>query len=1079
VYPQLRFLLARGLAPALLCLSFVACQKAVEDVGTFPIEQSSELERNSLRSEAKVLRIEQAMGEALAGMEPGRAGSFGGAFSKDFVARWGGMAKAEQVPDSDFVIQVLQGPVDQITGAQELLSELDRLTAGWSSIERRSVELDRFYLEPGGERATGRCELYLAGELKVGGRADFRLVAEVALEDTMGGWCLTQLDLVEAISISGSVQPFVDITASSGFSLFRSFANRSMLQSFIDEHRVLALGGMSAVDWNQDGQVDIVVTLDGSSSVVYINDGHGGFIPHQTPVQGPADCGVMLLRVDLDGDGVDELVNSRELAYSGSTGHFGLYTQEGEEWVFHPEALEFENPVGLRGIKTQTIVPFDVNGDGLLDLYFGVYGSSVSRGDDYNLVEAHDGGNNYLFINQGDLKFKEETVERGISGVQYTYVALPFDFDGDGDVDLFEGNDFGHNVLWLNDGKGFFSRDDSSPLAKDSAYTMGVSLSDHDDDGDYSLYVVNMSSEAGGRIGRTVAELSDPMRDRVLTIANGNWIYSQDSEGTWIEHAAAARCAEGEWGWGAMFCDLDGDGDDDLFAVNGFTSHADPKLGDWDSYFWRQVCADARSLERGTPSFDVNAESPFVGSYAGHQRNRLFYQADGDSESFYDTAWHYGLDHIEDGRCLLPVDVDGDGDLDLALYTLQGLRLYQNQSPSKPFARLRLKATQTHPSAMGARVRITAGDRVQYDTVQLVEGFQSQQVLELNFSWDQATRVDEVRVDWPSGEQQTFKDLPIGELLTLVEGDPEASNGPVARWAEGCTLPDELSVVSAGRPTLPKNPSAQEAAPIRVERFGSNSEAGWLLRDALAMTFPEVQFNTVDWDGPQGSLFVYDSSGRLCRAFFKEPGARDLELFLSQLEDEAWYPRLAILTGRRALREGKAEVAQRLFESALEEDPRAPSAAEGLARAHRFLGQLDEAEAAYKRSVEIDPDYALGHFNLAVLHLRTDRAELALESFEQTLRIRGEHYETLLAMGEAKLLAGQPDGALETFARAGSAQPTQAEPFVLRGKLLGQLGRLEGSIQAFSQALELAPKDQGALRGLEQAQDLLDQQQAK
>lgn len=1034
-------------------LAVAACSEAPPAAPSVPIERPAAFVRSILRSEAVVAELHELMAEKLAQSVPGNI-AIGAA------GRFPDPREGRLVADAALTIRVVDGPGDELLTKKELRARLSELTAGWTELSRASFELDRFWLDVSGERATGRAELYLAGPLLSGGRADLRAVCEVEFSrGLVSSWSLDVLDLVECTTVEGDVAPFRDVTAATGFTFGMSPANRELLQAFIDEHRVLALSALSACDWNRDGHPDVIACLGGSLATLFLNDGRGGFVPRELPIEAPNDAGISALYADLDGDGVEELVSSRVLRFEGDRASCGLYVRDGDGWRLDEAAFTFRNDVGLRGVGVQTIVPIDIDEDGDLDLFFGVYGTHESRGEEYNLVEAHDGGYNHLFVNQGGLKFREETALRGLGGKQYTYVALPHDFDHDGDTDLFEGNDFGPNVLWANDGEGRFEPQGDSVFEGESAYTMGVTLADHDDDGEFSMYVVNMSSEAGERIGRIADDISERTRERILTIAGGNFLYTDAAEGGWYEHARAARVAEGEWGWGAMFCDLDGDGDEELLATNGFTSHADPGLPDWDSLFWRQVATDGALLERGERSFDVNADQNFHGSYAGRQRDRLFYKADGDDEAFYDAAWHFGLDHIEDGRCVVPIDVDGDGDLDLAAYTLQGLRLYENRSLVGAVVVLRLEATASHRYALGATVKARAGDLEQHDVVQLVEGFQSQVPLELHFAWRAAERLDEVTVTWPSGAVQSWSDLPLGRHLTLVEGEAEAHARDIPRWSGDA---GELAALA---------PEVSQRF-VTVARIGAEGEA-WPARDALKPAHRGVLFESAAGEAPDGATFVFDAEGALRRAFASPPSAEDLDGFLELLAEEPPFPELSMLAGRRRLLDGQLQKALAHFEAALAGDPSLPGAAEGLARTHRLLGNLAEAERYYLRSIEIDPDYAVGHFNLGVLWLRAGRGQDALAAYGEALRIRGEHAPTLMAMGEAALVAQDGELALELFRRAGEAEPRDPEPYVLRGKLFGQLRRLREAKGAFEEALRRAPKNDEAKRGLERVNTLL------
>ncbi|MFT7671118.1 MAG: tetratricopeptide (TPR) repeat protein [Planctomycetota bacterium] len=1025
-----------------------------EPRGEFPIHAPADVVHGILRSEAAAQLCQERVTAHL-------QGSLLDALSADFVARFCVLTGGVVIADELLTIKVFDGTDGALLPGENFVERLSLFTHDWSEVVIAEFELDEFLLDTSGKRAAGRAELYLAGERKTGGRADFRAICEVDFERQDGAnWLLRRLDLVRATSIVSEFSRFLDVSDATGLHQNVSDENAAMLQAYVDEHRTLSLGGLSAVDWNEDGSWDLLATLDDEISTLFLNDGEGGFVPAKLPPSAPHENGISLLHVDLDGDGVRELVSSKVGSYDGDRASAGLYHLEDGQWVLDPLAFTFENPIGLRGVSPTTVVPIDVNGDGLLDLFFGVYGTNSSRGENYNLVESHDGADNYLFINKGNLTFVEESELRGISGVQYTYVALPLDFDGDGDEDLFEGNDFGPNTLWLNDGSGHFRADEDSVFAGKSAYTMGVSLADHDDDGNLSLYVVNMSSEAGKRVSRIADGISEGMRQRIWTIADGNMLYTQDGDGDWIEVTSGSGTAEGEWGWGALFADVDGDGDDEIFATNGFTSHSNADLGDWDTYFWRQVATDGALLERGEKTHDINVDLRFEGSYAGRQRDRLFYAPSGDPDCFVDAAWHFGLDSSLDGRCVVFVDVDGDGDLDLVKWTLKGLQLLENRSPKQHFLRLKLTATKGHPHALGARVALSSAGKTQYDIVQMVEGFQTQVPLELHFSLATGERIDSIEVTWRSGVKEEWLDLPPDSLIRLTEGEENWVSEEVPIWTQ-----DGLSLFELQELGRSHSPGVNQEK-LLVLRLAAEEQTA----TSRAL---DVELRYVVDKQHSGTTFVFNLNGELRRAYRTEPASEALDALLETLRDEEPFPELSVLTGRRLVLENKLEEALGYFERALEQAPNLATAAEGIARSQRLLGRMEESQIAYERSVEIDPDYAIGHFNLAVLHARAGRGPEALSAYRETLRIRGEDFDTLIAYGEVATIVGERELAIKVFERAALADLDSALPHVMLGKVFGQLKRYELAKAAFEQALEIRPTNVEAQRGLQLLERLI------
>lgn len=177
------------------------------------------------------------------------------------------------------------------------------------------------------------------------------------------------------------------------------------------------------VDWDSDGDLDIILSSYGSSFEVLENDGAGTFT--ELPAVPLTIDGVRDIEfADLDNDGdLDMLL----VSYQGSVPYQG-------------SVLAFENTTDGPGTPTfdllspsivrqqnytrfDDIVPLDFDGDGDLDLFFERQNSSYGYGSLNNFVE----GTPFAFTNVGVSYLGSG------GGISAAAVA---DFDADGDDDL-------------------------------------------------------------------------------------------------------------------------------------------------------------------------------------------------------------------------------------------------------------------------------------------------------------------------------------------------------------------------------------------------------------------------------------------------------------------------------------------------------------------------------------------------------------------------------------------------------------------------------------------------------------------
>jgi hypothetical protein len=280
------------------------------------------------------------------------------------------------------------------------------------------------------------------------------------------------------------------------------------------------------------------------------------------------------LLVDLDNDNDQDLVVSQNgsalVMRNQGSGHYSrVFTANGPALYFSCAAADY-----------------DLDGD--LDLYFcgysprrGLGGAEEHHQEPTPYHDANNGGRNVLLRNEGGLRFVDATREVGLdeNNRRFSFACAWEDYDNDGDPDLYVANDFGRNNLYRND-RGRFRDVAAAAGVEDIAAGMSVAWADFNRDGRMDLYVSNMFSSAGGRIayqrnfrpGNARETLGQYQRH-----ARGNSLFDNQADGTFADVSDAAAVTMGRWAWGSLFSDLDNDGWEDVYVVNGYITSEHPQ----------------------------------------------------------------------------------------------------------------------------------------------------------------------------------------------------------------------------------------------------------------------------------------------------------------------------------------------------------------------------------------------------------------------------------------------------------------------------------------------------------------------
>jgi thiol-disulfide isomerase/thioredoxin len=380
----------------------------------------------------------------------------------------------------------------------------------------------------------------------------------------------------------------------------------------------------------------------------------------------------------------------------------------------------------------------------------------------------------------------------------------------------------------------------------------------------------------------------------------------------------------------------------------------------------------------------------FRGGFSGQERDVFFHNVDG-RDAFVEIAYSLGLDFADDGRSFAPVDIDGDGDLDIAHHSVQQLRLLENATRPRHFARVHLRATKTQHHAIGAKVIVTAGGVRQQDYVKICAGFQTQVPLDLHFGLGDAPEIDKLEVDWPSGSKQEISHLPVDRLLEIDEGaEPRISS--LRRWsqrtqkaprfaltAKGRALDGkEVDLGSFGAPLLVNfwapwcKPCTKELPELvaLAKRFQKSisfvgvsveTEDRAAVGEAIArhhLVYPQLyatpallaSFFGTQGEAPLPATFVFDKEGQLRRMFDHPIGAKEVDPLLESLKDEPVHVEDLVQLGRYHLDRKEWADALPFFKAAVDARPDDPDLLSAYGTLLMRTGRSREASAPLHRA---------------------------------------------------------------------------------------------------------------------------------
>jgi len=485
--------------------------------------------------------------------------------------------------------------------------------------------------------------------------------------------------------------------------------------------------GCAFLDYDNDGNLDIL--LVGPHLALYRGDGKGHFtdVTHATGLdrfQGHFQgCAVG----DYDNDGYDDLYIS---AYRGGI-------------LLHNEAgHRFTDVTRSAGIAPQpwgsSCTFADLDGDGKLDLYIGNYvrfGPDTPQLCDIHGFKTSCGPVNYtaergvLYRNLGFGKFQDVTHAEGldrVSGKALGAAVAPFE-------------DVQHPALAIADdevpsdlirfhgsvGESMGAVSGMAVAGNGKVFGgMGIDWGDYDNDGRLDLVIATYQNQAKG------------------VFHNEGGVFAVQDTARLGMFSSIPYVA-----FGAKWLDYDNDGWLDLMFANG---HVQDNIADVDVF--------------DGPGHGALYRQPIL----------LYHNLEG--KRFSDESVHLqgGAERRIVGRGLAIGDFDNDGSMDALVVDGEGSPMLLHNVTPHPgnWALVRLEGRKCNRDGYGALVTVEVGGRRLVRHCHADGSYLSSSDKRVHFGLGSATKIDLLQVQWPDGQVDTARNVPVNRVLTAREGSP-------------------------------------------------------------------------------------------------------------------------------------------------------------------------------------------------------------------------------------------------------------------------------------------------------------------
>ncbi len=335
----------------------------------------------------------------------------------------------------------------------------------------------------------------------------------------------------------------------------------------------------------------------------------------------------------------------------------------------------------------------------------------------------------------------------------------------------------GSNSYWENEGGKKFVDKTAEYFPRTPWGAMGIKFFDYDNEGRQDLLITDMHSDMSQEPGpeneklkSTITWTESYLAGKKSDFIFGNALYHKLPDGK-FEEVSDKMGVENYWPWGVSVGDLNADGWDDIFISSGM------------SFPYRYGINSLLLNNHGEKFLD----SEFI--LGIEPRKNLYtpwFEIDCSKDADAMQGVNQGVCTGQKGKVIAMAprssrssvifDLDNDGDLDIVTndFNSEPQVFVSDLAQRKRihWLKILLVGSASNREGLGATVRVFAGGQTYTKWNDGKSGYLSQSDLPLYFGLGDASRIDRVEVDWPSGRKQVVT-TGLAENQTLRIPEPQ------------------------------------------------------------------------------------------------------------------------------------------------------------------------------------------------------------------------------------------------------------------------------------------------------------------